>query len=321
MAFALLANVDMSSAEVQQEMSWVDGAGRIEAPAPLKPNQVVADRLREAADLLDQQRAEPHRVRAYRDAARTVAGISANVRDVADRGSLHLLPAVGPHIGRAIEEILRTGHWNFLERLRGTLDPEKLFRAVPGIGPALSSRIHDALHVETLEALEAAAHDGRLARVAGVGPRRAAMIRSSLASMLARPWPPATPAGAEPPVDELLDVDREYRERASRDELPRIAPRRFNPERTAWLPILHTERADRHYTALFSNTARAHELGRTADWVVIHFHRDHGPDAQRTVVTENRGAAAGARVVRGREAECEEYYRRAAEEATAARLT
>jgi DNA polymerase (family 10) len=323
LAFALHVNVAMSSAtvEVRQEANRVDGAGRIEAPAPLKPNQVVADRLREAADLLEQQRAEPHRVRAYRDAARTVAGISVNVRDVADRGTLHLLPAVGPRIARAIEEILRTGHWSFLERLRGTLDPEKLFRAVPGIGPALSGRIHDALHVESLEALEAAAHDGRLARVAGVGPRRAAMIRASLASMLGRPWPPATPAVDEPPVDELLDVDREYRERGGREELPRIAPRRFNPERTAWLPILHTERADRHYTALFSNTARANELGRTADWVVIHFHRDHGPDAQWTVVTETRGARAGARVVRGREAECEEHYRATAAGNTASRPT
>ena len=296
--------------EAGPEAGWVDGARRIEAPVALKPNQVVADRLREAADLLEQQGAEPHRMRAYRDAARTVAGISANVRDVADRGTLHLLPGVGPRFARAIEEILRTGHWGFLDRLRGTLDPEKLFRAVPGIGPALSLRIHDALHVETLEALEAAAHDGRLARVTGVGPRRAAMIRSSLAGMLGRPWPPAAPATDEPPVAELLDVDREYRERAGRDELPRIAPRRFNPERTAWLPILHTERADRHYTALFSNTARAHELGRTADWVVIHFHRDHGPDSQRTVVTETRGTLACARVVRGREAECEDHYRR-----------
>ena len=298
-------------AESRRHADRIAGAGRVETPPPLRPNQVVADRLREAADLLEQQRAEPHRVRAYRDAARTVAGISANVRDIADRSALHLLPGVGPRLAHAIEEMLRTGHWSFLERLRGTLDPEKLFRAVPGIGPALSRRIHDALHVETLEALEAAAHDGRLATVDGVGPRRAAMIRAALSSMLGRPWPPAAPLADEPPVDELLDVDREYRERAGRDELPRIAPRRFNPEAAAWLPILHTERADRHYTAMFSNTARAHELGRTADWVVIHFHRDHGPDAQRTVVTETRGALAGARVVRGREVECEEHSRRA----------
>ena len=41
------------------------------------------------------------------------------------------------------------------------------------------------------------------------------------------------------------------------------------PLRKAWLPVLHTARDDRHFTALFSNTANAHELGRTHDWVVM----------------------------------------------------
>ena len=89
-----------------------------------------------------------------------------------------------------------------------------------------------------------------------------------------------------------------------RGDLPNIAPRRFNPSGEAVLPILHTERGDWHCTALFSNTARAHELGRTRDWVVIYFHHDSGPEGQRTVVTETRGPHAGHRTVRGREAEC-----------------
>jgi hypothetical protein len=61
-------------------------------------------------------------------------------------------------------------------------------------------------------------------------------------------------------------------------------------------------------TALFSNTALAHELGRTHDWVVIYFGRDGGPEHQRTVVTETRGPLEGRRVVRGREGECREHY-------------
>ena len=67
----------------------------------------------------------------------------------------------------------------------------------------------------------------------------------------------------EPPVAELLDVDRAYRTAAAAGELRRIAPRRMNPEAEAWLPVLHTERGSRHYTVLFSNTPRAHRLGRT----------------------------------------------------------
>jgi hypothetical protein len=159
-----------------------------------------------------------------------------------------------------------------------------------------------------LEELEAAAHDGRLATVAGLGEKRVAGIRDSLAGRLARLRPPGEPPADEPPVGELLDVDREYRTAAAAGRLPRIAPRRFNPERRAWLPVLHTERGSRHYTALFSNTARAHELGRTRDWVVLYVDGGRG-ERQYTVVTARRGALEGRRVVRGREPECLEYYR------------
>lgn len=103
-------------------------------------------------------------------------------------------------------------------------------------------------------------------------------------------------------------MDREYRTRALVGELPRIAPRRFNPRREAWLPILHTERGRRHYTALFSNTAHAHALGRTRDWVVLYADGEHG-ERQWTIVTGFSGELRGKRVVRGREPECLEHYR------------
>ena len=90
--------------------------------------------------------------------------------------------------------------------------------------------------------------------------------------------------------------------------MPTIAPRRFNPNGEAWLPILHTERDGWHFTALFSNTARAHELGRAQDWVVIYFAKADGREHTRTVVTETHGPLDGKRVVRGREAECRTYY-------------
>src|SRR5690606_6325595 len=86
----------------------------------------------------------------------------------------------------AIAEMLETGRWTQLERLRGSLDPEALFQTVPGIGPEFAQRIHDALGVDTLEALEVACHDGSLARVPGVGVRRNAAIRGALADILDR---------------------------------------------------------------------------------------------------------------------------------------
>jgi hypothetical protein len=113
----------------------------------------------------------------------------------------------------------------------------------------------------------------------------------------------------EPPVGELLDVDREYRTRAAAGELRTIAPRRFNPSREAWLPILHARRGPWHYVALYSNTPRAHQLGKTHDWVVLYYERDGGGgERQCTVITSEFGALRGRRIVRGREAECEAFY-------------
>jgi hypothetical protein len=275
-------------------------------------NQLIGDRLREAADLLEQQRANPFRVRAYREAAQAVADRAEDVREIYERRGiegLDALPGVGPRIAAAIAEMLRTGRWSQLERLRGTLDPERLFRAVPGVGATLARRIHGALHVDTLEALEVAAHDGRLAALPGVGPRRAAALRAALASMLGRSGLRVRPtAMPEPPVAVLLDVDREYREAAAAGRLPRIAPRRFNRSGEAWLPILHAERGAWQFTALFSNTARAHELGKTRDWIVVYFHTDTRGEGQRTVVTETHGPLTGRRVVRGREEECRTHF-------------
>jgi putative hydrolase len=285
-------------------------------------NALVAERLRELATLLQQQGANPFRVSAYRRAADTVAGLEEDVAALVERGGadgLTDLPGIGRSIAAAIEEMVRTGRWSQLDRLRGTLEPEKVFRAIPGVGPKLARRIHDALQVDTLEAVEAAAHDGRLAAVPGIGARRAAMIRSALAARRAR-RPARPPAGApRPDVGLILAVDEEYRREAAAGRLRRIAPRRFNPSGEAWLSVLHAERDGWDFTALYSNTARAHELDRIGDWVVIYYHSDHKPEGQCTVVTETRGPLAGRRVVRGREDECRAQYRSGAPAAAAAR--
>jgi putative hydrolase len=173
------------------------------------------------------------------------------------------------------------------------------------VGPSFARRIHERLDIDSLEALETAAHHGRLAAVPGIGSRRLAMIRAELAALLGRRRS-VTPSA--PAVDALLDVDEEYRRRVTAGRLPRIAPRRFNPAGTRWLSILHTERGEWRFTALFSTTAMAHELGRTRDWVVIHFHTDGEAEGQRTVIAETKSPLTGRRVVRGREPECDKYY-------------
>ena len=275
-------------------------------------NQQIAMKLAQAADLLEQQGANPFRVSAYRRASETVSRLARDIGELAKaEGSdgLIKLPGIGTGIAAAIQELLGTGGWVQLERLRGTLDPAQLFRTVPGIGSKLAEQIHDSLHIDTLEGLEAAAYDGRLEGVPGMGVRRITAIRNALAQLLGRTRRPARPAtGGEPDIAALLAVDREYREKAEQGALPLIAPRRFNPDGRAWLPVLHTERGDWHFTLMYSNTARAHELKRTRDWVVVYFYDDHHEEGQCTIVTETRGPLTGLRVVRGREAACREYY-------------
>ena len=279
--------------------------------AGLARNRVISERLREAADLLLAQGAEDFRVRAYHKAAETVAHLDRDVGEIAadGAGALDDVPGIGPAIAGAIAELLRTGRWAFLERLRGAADPERAFRMIPGVGPGLASALHEALHVDTLEGLEAAAAAGRLEEVPGLGRRRIAMLRAALSELLARVRPRESGTVEEPGVAELLGVDAEYRAQTASGTLPRIAPRRFNPTGEAWLPVLHTRRSGWNFTALYSNTARAHELGRTRDWVVIYFQTDSRSEAQRTVVTELQGPLRGRRVVRGRERDCVDFYR------------
>lgn len=271
----------------------------------------IADRLNEAATLLEAQGADRFRVRAYRMGAETVRALDETPVEILERAGLEglvALPNIGDRLARAIDEMVATGRWIQLERMRGEAEPESLFQSVPGIGAATARAIQDALHVETLEALEIAAHDGRLEEVSGIGPRRAAAIRASLSSMLARRRRQRHEDHEEPGVDLLLEVDRLYRDKAAAGELRQIAPKRFNPGGEAWLPIFHTDRDGWSFTALYSNTALAHDLGRTDDWVVIYFGRPGGREHQRTVVTETRGPLEGQRVVRGREPECRHHY-------------
>jgi len=275
-------------------------------------NRLISERLNEYANVLAQQNANQYRISAYLRAAKTVDGMEEDVGEIYRRGgadALIALPGVGKGIAAAIAEILHTGKLTRLDRIRGELAPEKLFDTLPGVGPKLAQRIHDELGIDTLEELEMAAHDGRLEAVPGIGRGRAEIIRASLQTLLTAPR--ATfhhDRSNGPDTGLLLEIDREYRHKAEHGELPLIAPKRFNPQRKPWLPILHDIVGGWHFTALYSNTARAHQLKRTHDWVVIYFYNDDHEEGQHTVVTETSGPLKGKRVVRGREQECRAYY-------------
>ena len=277
-------------------------------------NEAMAGQLEAVADLLEAQYANPYRVQAYRTAAHTLRNLDIAAWALLAREGLEgliRLPGIGRSIAHSIEQMVQTGSLRLLARLRGETEPEQILATVPGIGPRLAERIHEEIGVESLRELEEAAYDGRLTRVPGFGQKRLRGVRESLAGRLHRsPRKPQRPRQVVrdlPPIEDLLSVDFEYREKGRENKLPRIAPRRFNPTNEAWLPILHTQRGDMHYTALFSNTARAHQLGMNFDWVVI-YRDDKDGDGQWTVITGRFGPLLGKRLVRGREDECEAYY-------------
>lgn len=277
-------------------------------------NQEIAQKLREVALLLEEQGANRFRIQAYRTAADRLEHLDVPVSRIAEQqgtDGLQTLPGIGVSLARSIHTLVVTGRLPMLDRLRGSMDPIALLSSVPGIGSALARRLHDDLHIETLEQLEIAAHDGRLTDIEGVGPKKLGGIIDSLTARLGRVRRPMHSAGnhpaAEPSIEELLDVDREYRESARAGRLQTIAPHRFNPKKEAWLPILHTQRGPRHYTALFSNSALANQMMKTRDWVILYYDDDHG-ERQCTVVTGRSAPFIGKRIVRGREDECNRYY-------------
>lgn len=274
-------------------------------------NSRIASKLEEVAEILGQQGANQFRIGAYLRAAEMIRKLDRPLDEIVDeRGlaGLDELPGIGQTLAGLLFQMVKTGRLPMLDRLRGSIDPLLTLSSVPGVGIKFAKMLHEELGIDSLQELEMATYDGRLAGIRGFGLKRIAGIRDSLAARLGRiPKDHGDTRSDEPPISEILDVDREYREKAASGTLHRIAPQRFNPSHEAWLPVLHTVRRGHHYTALFSNTARAHELGKTDDWVVVYYDTDHS-QRQFTVVDAARGALAGKRIVRGRESECADHY-------------
>jgi DNA polymerase (family 10) len=272
--------------------------------SPNPTNSEIADLLNHIAKLLDIQRSDPFRTLAYKKAAETVKQHPFPIATlVEDTDALLDLPHIGRSIARTITRFVHTGHSIILDRLEGKFSPEDQFTRIPGIGEVIAHDIHHKRHIETLEELEIAAYDGRLAQMPGMGQARLLGVQNALkAHFNSHGEYEHRPKTEEPSIATLLEVDALYRKKASAGDLKMIAPKRFNPKQEAWLPILHINRDDWHFTALFSNTRRAHELGKTNDWVIL-FHDHEGDHGQCTVVTETHGPLKGQRVVRGREYE------------------
>lgn len=234
-------------------------------------NELIAGCFDEIADLLSAHRSTDFRIETYRRGAAVLRELLCPVDRIYEdsgRRGLEEIPHIGRSLARSIEKYLQIGSMPTLELLRGNGYAKRFLRSAPDPNAA---------------------------------PRQPVEVAQKRAEVAPERIPP------QPLIGELLSIDAEYRKKAAADELVRIAPRQFNPDGTEWLPILHTPRGRWHYTAAFSNTAHAHEEGKTHDWVIIHRDaRNHS--GQWTVITSMFGKLKGRRIIRGWEAQCELFY-------------
>jgi len=147
-------------------------------------NADIAAVFEEIADLLEIRGDNPFRIRAYRNAARTVGELGQDLAALVARGrDLPKLPGIGADLAGKIAEIGRTGTCALLERLHRELPAAitELLR-IPGLGPKRVKLLHDALKVDTVEALRRAAGAGRIRELPGFGEKTESRIREVLAA-------------------------------------------------------------------------------------------------------------------------------------------
>ncbi|HMK78919.1 MAG TPA: DNA polymerase/3'-5' exonuclease PolX [Xanthobacteraceae bacterium] len=148
-------------------------------------NAEIAAMFDQAAELLEIQGENQFRVRAYRRAARVIEGLPQSVRSMLSAGAdLSELPGIGKDLAGKIADIITSGHFALLDRLKKKL-PGQLgdIATLPGLGPKRVKLLYDKLKVRTLDDLRRVIRTGRLHEMRGFGPA----IEARLSAALAKP--------------------------------------------------------------------------------------------------------------------------------------
>ncbi len=134
-------------------------------------NSEIAAIFDRIADLLEIQGDNPFRIRAYRNAARTVQGLSHSLADMVAAGeSLETLPTIGKDLANKIREIVATGRLRKLEALERAVSPGLVeLLKVPGLGPKRLKALRDHLRISSVDDLERAASKGLVRQLPGFG--------------------------------------------------------------------------------------------------------------------------------------------------------
>jgi len=149
--------------------------------------RTAAHHLNELAAYLQLRGEDRFRSRAYERAARAVATLDTDDLGALDReGKLADVPGVGPAVLSVLRELIATGESRYLERVRADVPPGLLeLLRVPGLATQKIHLLHEELGVDSVASLEAAAMDGRLAKLRGFGPKTAQRILKGIGFMRA----------------------------------------------------------------------------------------------------------------------------------------
>ena len=145
-------------------------------------NAEIADKFERLADLLALQGDNPFRVRAYRNAARVIAGHARPLAElVAEGADLDKLPGVGEAIAKKITSIVETGTLPALEKAAQTTPMvlADLLR-VPGLGPKRVKQLYDVLDIKSASDVARAAKNGKLAELPGFSEKLAGKIATAI---------------------------------------------------------------------------------------------------------------------------------------------
>jgi DNA polymerase (family 10) len=147
-------------------------------------NPEIAQRFQEMAEMLAFLGENPFRVRAYAQAARTLADLEAPIEAVAAQGTeaLEALPSIGPDLAANIQEYLRTGAIQAHARLAQQVPPGVLsVLRVPGVGPKTARLLWERLGVNSLEKLKAVLESGQVRGLPGFGEKKRQHLLENLA--------------------------------------------------------------------------------------------------------------------------------------------
>lgn len=132
-------------------------------------NQRVAKIFEEIADLLEIKGENPFRIRAYRKAAMNIETLTEDVSNLIEEKKLEKIPGIGKDLAHKIEEIVRTGTLEQLEKLRKEIPPSLVeLLSIPGLGPKTAKLIYDNLKIKSVDELEQMAREHKLQDLPGI---------------------------------------------------------------------------------------------------------------------------------------------------------